>query len=498
MSHATKITPRSTAPTINRKPHTKSRTGCYNCKARRVKCPETRPICDNCKLRQLDCVYPSQFKSQLHQTTRRLQPNCNGKNYAAAVQFAKSLLPPPMKTVTVPPQFPPFFTIDDMRFFHHYMISAYPYLPYGSDKVWTDEIPLLAHQHEFLFHAILSLGASHFTLVSANHAGPEETPGYAAMLAHRGLALRGLQQTLDRQPQVVHRVEPGCTPANLPELNAMLATCYALTMQAGQMCDGFTDFLVMIRGCGRLTGHISKVCGLDPYALPLNLKNPDLRVRFPHLTLENDDKEAGDDDGRQHQRQHDKRIRRRIDTGVVKRLGDALRGLIPLLQHECHKKYHGFILDAVEALQRQDWIDALDSFQQTYAVLCSMEEETFQNHIIGPVGREADENNAMFMLLFAHFTTLQMIIYPILLRVMPERARYPVLMMPQLRWLIEINVRLPEALHRYMLTPLEIVARVGAEVGVFKSGVGKRVNEDLNGKAEELRHGGLHDEGTAV
>lgn len=134
MTHIAKDSPRGTAPAINRKTHTKSRTGCYGCKARRVKvrenpysigrrgkfqkilfdiylsklkkCPETRPVCDNCRFRRLDCVYLSQFKSQSHTVTRLLQPNYNNKNYAAAVHFTKPLLPPPStKPVTVLPQF---------------------------------------------------------------------------------------------------------------------------------------------------------------------------------------------------------------------------------------------------------------------------------------------------------------------------------------------------------------------------------------------------------
>ncbi|OAX79863.1 hypothetical protein ACJ72_05813 [Emergomyces africanus] len=479
MTH-TKDLPRSTAPTINRKPHTKSRTGCYNCKARRVKCPETRPECDNCRLRQLDCVYPSQFKSPSHQITRRLQPNYNTKNYAAAVQFAKSLLSPPIKPVAAPPQFPPFFTIDDMRFFHHYMVAAYPYLPYDSDIVWTNEIPILAHQHEFLFHALLSLGASHLTTVTANHSGPEEAHGYAAMLAHRGLALRGLQEAMDRQPKA--SFTPNTIPENLPELNAMLATCYTLTMQSGHLCDAFTDFIVLIRGCGRLTSHIATLCGVDHHSLPLNLKDSDLRARFPHLVPGNLDNEHCDET-----HHHDDRIKGSIDMGVVRRAAIALKSLKPLLQHECHRQYHAIILGGMEALQRRDWVDAFVSFQETFTVLCTTEEENFQNHIITPAGEEVStENNAVFLLLFVYFTAMQIIIYPILTQVMPARARFPQLMMPQLRWLIDISMQVPVALRKYLVVPLEIVAKIGGECGMFRSRIGERVKEGLSGKAEEL------------
>ncbi|KAK2669017.1 Zn(2)-C6 fungal-type DNA-binding domain [Fusarium oxysporum f. sp. vasinfectum] len=40
------------------RPHKKTRTGCYKCKTRKVKCDEARPTCGSCKLRKAECVYP--------------------------------------------------------------------------------------------------------------------------------------------------------------------------------------------------------------------------------------------------------------------------------------------------------------------------------------------------------------------------------------------------------------------------------------------------------
>ncbi|KAK0705138.1 hypothetical protein B0H67DRAFT_372533 [Lasiosphaeris hirsuta] len=41
-----------------KKPHRKSRSGCRNCKTRKVKCDESRPTCRACRLRRETCVYP--------------------------------------------------------------------------------------------------------------------------------------------------------------------------------------------------------------------------------------------------------------------------------------------------------------------------------------------------------------------------------------------------------------------------------------------------------
>lgn len=33
----------------------------------------------------------------------------------------------------------------DMRLFHHFLITAYPHLPVGADKIWITVIPSFAH-----------------------------------------------------------------------------------------------------------------------------------------------------------------------------------------------------------------------------------------------------------------------------------------------------------------------------------------------------------------
>lgn len=33
----------------------------------------------------------------------------------------------------------------DLRLFHHFLITAYPHLPVGADKIWITVIPSFAH-----------------------------------------------------------------------------------------------------------------------------------------------------------------------------------------------------------------------------------------------------------------------------------------------------------------------------------------------------------------
>ena len=49
----------SEKPYHSKRPHKKSRAGCKNCKTRKVKCDEARPVCRSCTLRKVECIYPN-------------------------------------------------------------------------------------------------------------------------------------------------------------------------------------------------------------------------------------------------------------------------------------------------------------------------------------------------------------------------------------------------------------------------------------------------------
>ncbi|RFU78747.1 hypothetical protein TARUN_3453 [Trichoderma arundinaceum] len=53
--------------------HRRTRSGCYTCRSRRVKCDETRPICDRCRKGNRECIYPEPpgSKGNLGQSTTK-------------------------------------------------------------------------------------------------------------------------------------------------------------------------------------------------------------------------------------------------------------------------------------------------------------------------------------------------------------------------------------------------------------------------------------------
>ncbi|CEJ84648.1 hypothetical protein VHEMI03538 [[Torrubiella] hemipterigena] len=48
----------SSASGVDAVKHRRTRSGCFTCRSRRVKCDETRPICERCRKGSRDCVYP--------------------------------------------------------------------------------------------------------------------------------------------------------------------------------------------------------------------------------------------------------------------------------------------------------------------------------------------------------------------------------------------------------------------------------------------------------
>ncbi|KAK4154763.1 hypothetical protein C8A00DRAFT_32431 [Chaetomidium leptoderma] len=196
---------------IPRKGHTKSRRGCLSCKRRKVKCQETLPECSNCIRIGLLCEYPdTRPKSSLA--------------LSASPSSSLSVLSSP----SAPLQSSTLFTVDDMRFFHHFLVAAYPPLPIQGEDIWRDVAPL-AHTYDYLMHAMLGLAASHLNIYGANCS--------SQALAHRVKAIQSLNQALSTPP------------TSTAEGDARFAATFALAFQASCMPEGMTEFLSMVKGC---------------------------------------------------------------------------------------------------------------------------------------------------------------------------------------------------------------------------------------------------------
>jgi hypothetical protein len=126
----------------------------------------------------------------------------------------------------------PIFSLQDMRFFQHFLLRCYPHQPLGNEGIWTHEVPCLSQKYEYLMHAVLGLAASDLM-----HS--QDDPSLiACAMAHRVKAIKAIKKTLSDVPKA-NTFEEG---------NAMMATCFALTFQSVFLEDGMVEYMTFIRG----------------------------------------------------------------------------------------------------------------------------------------------------------------------------------------------------------------------------------------------------------
>ncbi|KAL1884333.1 hypothetical protein VTK73DRAFT_27 [Phialemonium thermophilum] len=182
-------------PRMERRGHTKSRRGCFNCKRRRIKCQETRPACGHCVKSGLKCEYPA-VPQVIYQPQHQI----------------------------------PLFTLQDMRLFQHFLFNCIPHHPLGSEGLWTHEIPCLSEKYEYLMHGLLGLAASDLTR--------KDPTLVSSAMQHRVKAIKAIKKTLSEVPKA-NTFEEG---------NALMATCFALTFQSVLLDDGMVEYMTFIRG----------------------------------------------------------------------------------------------------------------------------------------------------------------------------------------------------------------------------------------------------------
>ncbi|KAH7123469.1 hypothetical protein B0J13DRAFT_455756 [Dactylonectria estremocensis] len=155
-------------PSRQKRPHQKSRRGCFNCRRRRVKCDEKSPRCSHCTRRHDHCEWRSSSK---HYDT--------GKDLSVCI---RRLRPPD-------PGLPFHPTAGDdsiintlhMELFHHFETHTRHTLSF--DTVWQEAMKL-SFGFESLMHAILCLSAKHLAYLQPENPeyGMTATKHFSQML----------------------------------------------------------------------------------------------------------------------------------------------------------------------------------------------------------------------------------------------------------------------------------------------------------------------------
>ncbi|KAF2491020.1 hypothetical protein BU16DRAFT_141498 [Lophium mytilinum] len=354
---------------IPRKGHTKSRRGCFNCKRRRIKCNENYPECNHCNKAGLDCEYPA----NIIQAAQRLNQ------------------PPAPKDAVTLRSTPGNFTMSDMRLFHHFLITAYPHLPVGADKIWITVIPSFAHNYEFLIHSILALSASHLDAVSSANVAEEA-------LSHRILAMKSLNDALS------HPAKTRC------ESDARMAAALALAFQSSHLRDGLYEFLTMVRGCNLIAGKDQLMNADSAFHA--------FRAEGHLATMQN-------------------RLANSaycaISPDHLDRAAESLEMVETLALADWERAFYSTLVQTVQHAYN-DPVAAYTTFVTTYNIPSTWTHEEFQTFI--------DPNNCVAQILLAHWIAIQAILTPIL---MFERLGFQGVNAPSafMEWILNIYRSLP-------------------------------------------------------
>ncbi|OLN88263.1 Sterol uptake control protein 2-like protein 1 [Colletotrichum chlorophyti] len=174
-------------PLKRRRPHKKSKTGCLDCRKRRVKCGEERPSCRSCVRREIFCDYPGEAHSANNQTSPA--PEFLDQTLPARPSPASQLTRESSRVAPCPPTTPeltpgaalnatpasvvesPAFGIRDLALLHHWTVSTSVdiYKTPGPDALWQVIFPQIGFEYPFVAHAILSLAALHMAYIDGSY-----------------------------------------------------------------------------------------------------------------------------------------------------------------------------------------------------------------------------------------------------------------------------------------------------------------------------------------
>ncbi|KAF2790173.1 hypothetical protein K505DRAFT_327753 [Melanomma pulvis-pyrius CBS 109.77] len=193
-----------------KRPHKKSRNGCYQCRKRRVKCNEQRPRCTNCTHRDEECHFPlplllprdpgspndfSPCGTPGDRSSAHRSPSDSTLVFTSASSYLYARLPR-SSTNLAPLQLssPGPIGINDLALMHYWCTrTCYSFTPFGAD-LFRDHVGQEALRYDYLMEALLALTLLH--IASEMDDTIAAGPYVSAALQHQNRGLSGLRATL--------------------------------------------------------------------------------------------------------------------------------------------------------------------------------------------------------------------------------------------------------------------------------------------------------------
>ncbi|CAD6449347.1 62c7105a-8c59-4cc4-aeef-24b8e3c826eb [Sclerotinia trifoliorum] len=172
-----------------RRPHTKSRSGCHNCKKRRIKCDEEKPSCQKCTSREVVCTYPRLrpliWVDGIPSTTEAGKEGLKDSNDSSPPSHSSTPRNEEISNTKTPS-----LNLENIDLIIHWFTkTVHTVNPTSNPAALKTAQTLIlseAMQHHFLLHGLLALSALHY---AESHANPQKYIEIATAHHTQGLNL---------------------------------------------------------------------------------------------------------------------------------------------------------------------------------------------------------------------------------------------------------------------------------------------------------------------
>ncbi|KAF2118698.1 hypothetical protein BDV96DRAFT_568346 [Lophiotrema nucula] len=175
-------------PSGQRRPHRKSRTGCQQCKQRKIKCDEQKPICSHCRRNQFNCSLSGTLSISSSASDVRATPSESPQLSGLSIDTRSASKP---SEVSISASQISFLEIKNLELLHFYTTTTSLTLSNRPElqRIWQQVVPQIAFTHGFLLHGILAFSALHL----ARSQPERKTLLYMEASVHHDVGVKGFR-----------------------------------------------------------------------------------------------------------------------------------------------------------------------------------------------------------------------------------------------------------------------------------------------------------------
>lgn len=263
--------------------------------------------------------------------------------------------------------------------------------------------------------------------LAATHLSAITSVDYSdAALSHRVRAIEGFNKALSKKPE------------KEPDGDALLATMYSLTFQSAFMSDSLIEFLIMVRGCVMLSGHLLSQSSIAFFVIDWYSHLRYMEPRLDDLPF--------------------------VDMALAEGAEASLEALNFVLEDEVNSFYYSELTNVVSGIKASsklgklhfngiktyisDFLEGYWRLVGIYNVMGMLSDANFSAF--------ANPNNTVGQILLAHFMALEVVLLPMLEREYDKT--FPTnQLINRCSWFDSIERSVPPEFRHFVRWPAEIL-----------------------------------------